>query len=588
MTDTEGQMSLFEDDAELACAGPDDVSTTTPETPIAAVLPDQKLHGHDSDPSDLVSNAVEPQTSAVALPRASTGADNHAIIVTAEGSFAPSGSSLTGPVDSITKLGRLIDWASAKSMLTPRGGSAQIWILGLDACEQLGWVIDIDSLEGESNEDERQAAIELLDTVINDTLHSMIQEGWEIRGKAGHRIHLLRTDGTTRRMVDIVLEPYAWTTSSKDQKLGILGDESVGTVLPDEDMAAAQELGRRIAFCVEHLGVLPANTAARTGAAIVDQIAKDRKKAKRGAVATTAGPVPPLEGQLFGDIEPEIDWVRRPEREELDGVSKLVTIDQRASYLASAGMLNFGLGEPRRAPDADTPARSDRRPFGLWRVILPAGNRLALPTGLPLPHPHMDPDRDVQTWVTTIGLNCLTAPIEDGGAGLDVDDLGIDEAWLWPEQARMLEAWAKRLREARAVAVDADDAAMKTFIGSIYKDYVGRMKKPEMWQSEWVRHHHQPVWRASIQAMSRWRGRRAAMRIAAETGRWPIRSLVDSWVYVLADGEEIADESPNLGKMALEKIAPLTPETIDALAAAENRGDIRAVLTSIYNKVGQE
>ena len=73
-----------------------------------------------------------------ALPPAGEAADGHAVIVTAAGTYTPSGHTLTGPVDSIEKLDKLIRWAT----LTPLGAPAQIWIVGIEACEMLGWIID--------------------------------------------------------------------------------------------------------------------------------------------------------------------------------------------------------------------------------------------------------------------------------------------------------------------------------------------------------------------------------------------------------------------------------------------------------------
>jgi len=72
------------------------------------------------------------------LPPAGESADGHAVIVTAAGTYTPSGQTLTGPVDSVEKLDKLIRWAA----LTPLGAPAQIWVVGIDACEMLGWVID--------------------------------------------------------------------------------------------------------------------------------------------------------------------------------------------------------------------------------------------------------------------------------------------------------------------------------------------------------------------------------------------------------------------------------------------------------------
>ena len=58
--------------------------------------------------------------------------------MTAAGSYTPSGEKLTGPVDSVEKLDKLIRWAT----LTPLGAPAQVWVVGIDACEMFGWIID--------------------------------------------------------------------------------------------------------------------------------------------------------------------------------------------------------------------------------------------------------------------------------------------------------------------------------------------------------------------------------------------------------------------------------------------------------------
>ncbi len=61
-------------------------------------------------------------------------ADEHAVIVTAAGTYTPSGRELTGPVDSVEKLDKLVRWAA----LTPLGSPPQVWIVGQGACEALG------------------------------------------------------------------------------------------------------------------------------------------------------------------------------------------------------------------------------------------------------------------------------------------------------------------------------------------------------------------------------------------------------------------------------------------------------------------
>lgn len=522
-------------------------------------------------------------------------ADRHAVLVTGEGSFSPSGARLTGPVDSVDKLAKLINWCT----LDPKGAPPQIWLVGMQACELLGWTIDPGSEDDADRATLRARAADELADVITASLAPLVAAGWELRDNArpGHRIHLSRKAGKDSSMLDVVLEPYAWTVGTSGDHLGILGTESddpdTSTELPEDDLAAAQELARRLTFCIEHLHVLPGPTAARTGAAVLDSIRRPRDRANNGLVVKEAGPLPPLNGALAGELEPAVLWTRMPREDDLDDADTLVTIDQRAAYLASAGMLDFGYGTPESvggdaAENAVLAAKTT--PFGLYRVTLPAGDSLTLPELLPLPHPHMRADQPVQTWVTAVSLDGLRAPVADGGAGLDLTDLAISEAWIYPHQGRALDKWAALLRQARKATVDPEtdhtiDRAMKEFVGTCYKGYIGRMLDPDLWTSKWTVHHHQPTWRASIMAHARWRGRRAAMRIGATHDRWPLRSVTDSWVYAAAAGETIADDSPNLGKMVVEKTAPLADATIVDLMAATTYGQVRDALTAAYKAV---
>ncbi|BCN81266.1 hypothetical protein [Prescottella equi] len=516
-------------------------------------------------------------------------ADGHAIIVTAEATYSPSGARLTGPVDTIEKLEKLIQWAA----LTPHGLTAQVWFVGIDSCAQLGWEIDPGSEDDVDDlEQLRVRAVEELNKAIAATLPPLIAAGWELRGDPGYVVHLKREIGKATQLVDVILEPYVWTYWNKDfgwgnriGDMGILGSPTAGTYLPDEDLPAARELGRRLAWSAKHLGTLPGPTPARTGAAVLDKIRRERIRSGKGIVVTAGGPVPPIDGAPRGDFEPAAGWSRVPDTDDLDNATQLVTIDQRAAYLASAGMLAFGYGKARHlaGEDAAAAAAADKPAFGIWRVTLPAAGQYALPEKLPLPHPAMLEDQPVQTWITTVSLEGLCAPIADGGMGLDVDDLDVTEAWVYAEQGRALDKWSKVLREARAVATETGDVAMKRFLGACYKGYVGRMVNPDMWTATRMQHHHQPLWRAAIMAHCRWRGRRVAMRIARETGRWPIRTMTDSWVYLLGDGENISDDSDALGKMTLEKHVELTDEMILSFASAETTHDVRLAIATAYN-----
>ena len=564
-----------------------DSAQTVPGRPAGVIGADDTDHSETAETGDSPHSEGSTTKPWEDLP-VGTEADGHALIVTAAATYTPSGERQTGPVDTVDKLDKLLRWAA----LTPHGLTAQIWFVGIDSCAQLGWAIDPGSEDDVDDlEQLRQRAADELNHAIVATLPPLIAAGWELRGDPGYVVHLKRRIGKATQMVDLILEPYVWTYWNKDfgwgnriGDMGILGNPTADTYLPDDDLSAARELGRRLDWSVKHLDTLPGPTPARTGAAILDKIRRERTRTGKGIVVTTAGPLPPIDGAPRGDLEPAAGWSRVPDSDDLDDVTQLVTIDQRAAYLASAGMLTFGYGKSRHliGADAATAAADDKPAFGIWRVTLPAAGQYALPAKLPLPHPAMLDDQPVQTWITTVSLEGLCAPITDGGMGLDIDDLDVIEAWVYAEQGRALDKWAKVLREARTVASETDDAAMKRFLGACYKGYVGRMVNPDMWTATRMQHHHQPLWRAAIMAHCRWRGRRVAMRIARETGRWPIRTMTDSWVYLLGDNQNIADDSNALGKMTLEKHVELTDDMILLFAAAESTHEIRLAIAAAY------
>ena len=575
--------AAVDDDDELTEIAPAETATSEAATAEPTTA---------ADALDLPVSEIEPTATPrtpvwEALP-AGDEADGHALIVTAAGTYTPSGRELTGPVDSVEKLDKLIRWAA----LTPLGAPAQIWVVGQAACELLGWVIDPGSEDDvDDMEALRTRAAQELTAVLQAALTPLLNAGWELRGDPGHVVHLSRSIGNFTSMVDVVIEPYVWTYWNKDfgwhnrvGDMGILGSPAAGTYLPDDDLPAARELGRRLSWCAQHLGVLPGPTPARTGAAIVDKIKRERTRSGKGIVVTTPGSVPPLDGAPRGDLEPAVGWTRVPQADDLDNAHRLVSIDQRAAYLASAGMLEFGYGQPQHLTGQAAAAAVGEKgaPFGLWRITLPPGQTLSLPERLPPPHPHMLADQPVQTWVTSVSLDGLCAPVADGGIGAELDDLDIAEAWVYPQQGRALDKWAKILREARKAAVDTEDAATKRFLGTCYKGYIGRMVNPDMWTATRMQHHHQPLWRAAIIAHCRWRGRRVAMRIAREHNRWPVRTVTDSWVYLLADGEDIADPSEALGKMSVEKDVVLTDPLLSALASAQDVHDVNLAIKAAF------
>lgn len=532
--------------------------------------------------------------------KAATAADAHAMIVTSDGVRAPSGRSIVGkPVDSIDKLFKLLDYRE----LTAAGLPPQVWIIDAASLAPLGWGpddVDPGSLDDYTNAEVRagkpqEDVVARLDEATRTLLATHVVpdgvDGWHLfepaSGSIGHHIRLSRTKGRDRYMVDVILEPWAWTVPDKRDRLGIIGSASDGTAIAEDasEMETARELARRLTWHVAHVGVLPAGTPARTGAVLADRVYRDRTRLGKGIVVSKPGKMPPID--LGGDkdeLEPVPPWARVMRTEDADNATRVVTIDQTASFLATAGMINLGYGEVAcvAGDEAVAAAVADVRPFGVWRVVLPAAQRLALPELLPLPHPRMRVDRDVQTWVTTESLRTLTESVASGGAGLELDDLGIDEAWLFEHQGLVLRRWKEMLTDARKAAVEQDDRVMKQMVSDIYKGYIGRMTNPELWQQTKLVHHHQPLWRASIIAQVRHRSRVKATHIAAEHGLWPLANVTDSWTYLVSEGIDVADALPYLGKYTVEKDSPLDDAGLLALLAATSGGETRAAISAIH------
>ena len=127
-------------------------ATTTTETDVAlqhspvadATEADVALQEHGDEATseadatdagvadDAAESAATPTPVWESLP-VGGGRRRARLIVTAAGTYTPSGRELTGPVDSVEKLDKLIRWAS----LTPLGAPPQMWVVGQVACEAL-------------------------------------------------------------------------------------------------------------------------------------------------------------------------------------------------------------------------------------------------------------------------------------------------------------------------------------------------------------------------------------------------------------------------------------------------------------------
>lgn len=481
----------------------------------------------------------------------------HVLIVTTAGSFTVDGRRLTEPVDAADKLAKLILWAAQRGGLKPIPGSgdqsvpARVWVVG-------GAVGLLTGVPGDYVGDPGAH--------LGRALAPLVDDGWELRGGTGKALVLGHGSGSGRVVVEVMAEQHPWLAT---------GD---ATIADD-----AGELGRRLGRWHGALGALPGSNGAISGAMLADHIMGARA-GRRGAIVSEPGL---LAAWVTPELRIQPAWLATAEQveHEFQHCEELVCLTQQSPALASAGMLTFGYGSPiaLEADAAAAAASATKRAFGLWLADLPAADDLNLSEMLPLPHPQMAADHRVQAWLTTEDLDGLTKAVRDGGAGLTVEQLGISEAIVWPHKARILEAWASRLRGAREAF--ADDAPLLALMDDAAANYLSALADPRMWTDEAMRHHFQPAWAAAIATHIRLRGRRAAMRISREFRVWPLYSCGTAMIYALGRDEatetviDLSDTHSRLGRMRVTSRTAVTDEMILAVLMAETTSEVSATLS---------
>lgn len=470
------------------------------------------------------------------------------VIVAADGAYRAGGSRLTGPVDTVDKLATLVEWCRARDLLVPAGGLVpRVWIVGAA----------VHTLAGAEASDEQISAV----------LAPLVARGWGLSPLGPGRFMLQRS-GDADGPVEVVVDLRPWLAG---------GDLAV--------VEEAPELGRRLTAWVAGTGVLPEVTARWSAAVVLDEILAARGARGRGsAVVLEPGAleVPlalPVQRWVIG-----LDAVQIAAFE--GGATDLVLLEQLHGLLASAGMVMLGSGRPTRLSGAAAAAAAaggeegQRRRFGLWRAVLPPAADLGLLARVPLPHPGMRPDGEAEVWLSSEDLAGLSAAVRDGGAGIGVEQLGITEAIVWPHASRLLEGWATRLRE----LVQGGDPATAAAAAVAAADYLAGLGDPEGWRSGLERH-YQPAWAAALAAHTRFRGRRAMMRIGREHRVWPLVVRDTSMVYAVGNADDaapldISDTHTRLGRHAVTARAAITDAVMVAALSAETPTELAAALAA--------
>ncbi|MDA0252549.1 MAG: hypothetical protein O2892_15360 [Actinomycetota bacterium] len=451
-------------------------------------------------------------------------------------------------MDSIDKLEAFLSWAHGKRGLL-RESDSRLWVIGAAVRSLAGSAAGAGSLED-------------LHDRLGQALAGLVSRGWELAGAGAGAYRLARGVGVSRVSVQVLAQSQSWLAG---------GDPSV-----TED---AEELGRRLRGWTSAVGVVPEASSWASGAALYDAIVA--AKAAR-VTRPSSGALP--EGFHLISRSRE-DWVNDGLwlEQAFHTAQELVWLEQRSGPLASAGMLNLGVGEPTqlRADTAASALRADKRPFGLWLATLPAGGDTGLPDNLPLPHPLMSWDESAQVWLTSEDLTGLGAAIRDGGAGLNLGELEVAGGLVWPRQGRVLEAWATRLREAMR---NVDSPVLSGLLEAAAADYLDGLGDPARQPD-----HYQPVWAAALDAHVRFRTRRAAMRISREYQLWPLLVRDTGLLYPVgiddSTGEvlDLADTHTRLGRLEAAARVTVTEEVMLAVLNTEGPGQLAAALTAPLN-----
>lgn len=502
----------------------------------------------------------------------SLDADRHIVIATATATFLPSGAKLTGPVDSVDKLEKLLLWVRSRGGLQPRANTAtagegladpaQLWLIGAAARHLL------------SAQPTSAHTLEEITERLGQALGALVGRGWKISGSGPGRVLLAHPEPAPVN-VEILIAEAPWLLPETNLDL--------------DSAEAAATMGERIIQWSLELEELPSLTPGGSAAGVLAQIMRARTPAAGGrktpaAVVTTPGWLP-------DDVLPETriqpPWAPTAESVEraFDQAVDLAWMDQESPLLASAGMITLGYGQPviLSGAAATEQARLDKPPFGLWLAELPALN---LPDGLPPIHPAITaPPVPAQICITTQDLAGFTKEIRDGGAGLSLEQITITAALIWPQQARLLEAWAKRFRQARSTF--AARPAMLALIDTASTEFLNQLATPTSSTpaAEAALRYH-PAWAAALTAHTRQRVRRTALRIAREFHVWPIYLHDTAAVYALPQdsgtghGLDIADTHTRLGRLTEQRRAPIDDQTILAAIVTETPHELAATLAA--------
>ncbi|MBL3752478.1 hypothetical protein [Mycobacteroides abscessus] len=467
--------------------------------------------------------------------------DRRILFAHSRGVITPSGKVVAPPLSGPEDLGRMIvvtcapGWGLPAVPLHGNVHRVQVWITP-EALQAMGFTPE---LVAGLNKKKLEAAIgEFFGAEVSFSL-----SGW-------FTCKFPAVEGNKAREAEIVLMPLMHLDPSKARPAdrGILGIEGTKTFVPEDETDIVKLVGDRVTWLFAGDEAMPSYRWSQVGAHQASKaLEKVKADAKHGAgIAFKKSPLPEeigrngiLPSQWWRD-----DWTnpRFDTAERLAAVGRGdrdIEIDQQSAYLPSAAGLYLGHGTPQWM-DPDPAIFAVKQPkFGVFEIEVPPAEQLrnGLTDQLPLPHPHMKWDEPARFWATTPDVLQLLDVVGSGGAGLTINDIELHRAWVWPEHHQWLRTFADRLRDRLVEARAAGRDDYVDFLKAIYTSFFGRMSavgEEGVWKYPWE-HFQQPAWYAAIEAVTRHRAMRHAVRLAHDTGIYPYHVYRDAWYYCLPE-----------------------------------------------------
>ena len=314
-------------------------------------------------------------------------------------------------------------------------------------------------------------------------------------------------------------------------------------------------LARRIGLLADALGYPFQHGAASTG---LDLMTGLRSRDERDRLFPIVEPVAPA--MLI--VEDDIDWCRPPTEEEA-GHAWCHGYDRGGSYLGGIAGLKLGVGEPTHHRDGT--AFVKEMP-GYWRVAIPGeAADWRYPALLDYTGKHAGQTRWVSTPTLQLALE-NDVPVE------------VLEAYTWPENARILDTWYGRMRDARTrldVDGDPDAKTARDEVKEIYTKAIGMLGSH---QYNVGKRTYRPDWRHLIQGKSNANILRRVLSIGRASGRWPVAIKKDTIVYTGNDPNPVTawpgqekDYGRGIGQWKHEGTSPIADQ-LPYLAGGPYRG----------------